>query len=65
MQIKEKFGTLRLYYSGANDDAMVACEAAENASRFVCESCGMPGRLRTQGWNKTYCDDCDQERDRI
>lgn len=57
LQIKEKFGGLRFYYSGGNSviDALVS--QAENASYKICEQCGQPGRARHGGWIKTLCDD--------
>jgi hypothetical protein len=61
-QIKEKFGTLRFYWSGRNSDAGEEAVAdAEAESARTCERCGNPGRLRTKrGWLRTLCDDCAQ-----
>lgn len=55
-QIKEKFGTLRFYWTSRNRDVGTEAEAAR-----TCEQCGNPGRLRKRnGWFRTVCDDCAQ-----
>ena len=61
-QIKEKFGTLRFYWTSRNRDAGTAAVAdAEAESARTCEQCGNPGRLRKRnGWFRTVCDDCAQ-----
>jgi hypothetical protein len=64
VQIKEKFGTARFYWSGTGlDDAtMAAVEEAvalgEARSACTCETCGEPGRLHDwKGWLLTACPD--------
>ena len=54
-QVKEKFGTLRFYYSGGDDyiDGMVTL--AESMSGVTCEECGLPGTQTQGGWIKTAC----------
>ncbi len=54
-QVKEKFGTLRFYYSGGDDyiDGMVTL--AECMSGVTCEDCGSPGTQNQGGWIKTTC----------
>jgi hypothetical protein len=56
MQVKEKFGTLRFYYSGGDDviDGMV--RMAESMSAVTCEECGSPGATVGQGWITTRCE---------
>jgi hypothetical protein len=56
-QVKEKFGTLRFYYSGGDDviDGMV--RMAESMSAVTCEQCGCPGKQRSGGWIRTLCDE--------
>lgn len=63
-QIKEKFGSLRLYFSvvGANEiessiiDDIVS--EAERKSRYVCEITGKDGEpCHRGGWYKTLCYD--------
>lgn len=70
-QIKEKFGTLRFYYSepvtefeerneNAWDNLEMMVAAAETASRSTCEMCGKPGvtRVNSRGsWLKPLCDE--------
>jgi hypothetical protein len=55
-QVKEKFGTLRFYYSGGDDriDRLVA--AAEAASGITCDVCGGRGRTQGKGWISTRCE---------
>lgn len=56
-QVKEKFGTLRVYTQTIDSDVDAIIDAAEKLSEFTCESCGRPGELRnTHGWLKTACD---------
>jgi len=54
-QVKEKFGTLRFYYTGGDDviDGMV--RMAESMSGVTCEECGSPGKRRGGGWVTTLC----------
>lgn len=54
-QVKEKFGTLRFYYSGGDDviDGMV--RMAESMSAVTCEECGNPGKQVGGGWITTLC----------
>ena len=62
-QVKEKFGTLRFYYSGGDDviDGMV--RMAESMSGVTCEECGNPGESRGGGWIHTYCETCEEARE--
>jgi hypothetical protein len=55
-QVKEKFGTLRFYYTGGDDviDGMV--RMAESMSAVTCEQCGNPGTTGGQGWITTLCE---------
>ena len=65
-QIKEKFGTLRLYLSfdridpagmNPNPTALRALvDAAEAASEVTCYVCGAPGEMRNLGWRTVRCD---------
>jgi hypothetical protein len=57
LQVKEKFGGLRLYCQGDEDVYDIAL-AAEKACESICEFCGKPGTLRTGGWLKTRCNEC-------
>jgi len=61
IQIKEKFGGLRFYYS--LEDASEALktqvanlvEIAEAQSFGICYVCGEPGNIRTSGWITVRC----------
>jgi hypothetical protein len=60
-QMKEKFGTLRFYYTGGNDRIHGLVDMTENLSASVCEVCGNLGTLcrkNTGSWLKTLCEDC-------
>jgi hypothetical protein len=62
-QVKEKFGTLRFYYTGGDDiiDGMV--QMAEGMSGVTCEGCGNVGERRGGGWVHTYCEPCEEKRE--
>jgi hypothetical protein len=62
-QVKEKFGTLRFYYTGGDDviDGMV--RMAESMTEVTCEECGNPGKRRGGGWVHTYCTPCEEARE--
>jgi len=63
-QIKEKYGTLRLYWQGRFDDDRLYAAIneivllAEARSACTCEICGEEGKLRKSrnGWLATACD---------
>ncbi|MGN8152496.1 hypothetical protein ACTJK5_09505 [Agrobacterium sp. 22094] len=65
-QIKEKMGDLRLYIWPPDDLSADEqqrwrdiVDTAEARSRYVCETCGRPGRLRKRphGWYLTACEE--------
>ena len=60
-QVKEKFGTLRFYYSGGDDTIHGMTRMAESMSAVTCEVCGAPGKSRHGGWVHTYCDHHEEE----
>lgn len=54
MQIKEKFGGLRLYYYGGDEYVAGVCNMAESMSYSVCEVTGERGQLCHAGtWLRT------------
>jgi len=59
IQVKEKFGTLRIYKMGGNNITDELIEFVEVLSGSVCEYCGtMKNVSQTKGWIKTICEDC-------
>jgi len=56
-QVKEKFGSLRYYYSGSQGDFIRGAVAmAELISGMTCDKCGMPGEQTSGGgWVTTKC----------
>ena len=62
-QVKEKFGTLRFYYTGGDDviDGMV--RMAESMSGVTCEECSAPAKTHGPGWIRTICEPCEEDRE--
>lgn len=54
-QIKEKFGTLRFYYSGGDEYISGLVDMAEEMSGHICDVCGSPGKLGGKRWIATRC----------
>lgn len=59
-QIKEKFGELRIYYSGCDQYVEKLIDLAVVTSKSTCEQCGAQGASQRtcHGWIKTFCTDC-------
>lgn len=59
VQIKEKFGELRVYTEGSDDEADRLIDAAESVSRTTCEVCGglATQHVSPSGWISTLCED--------
>lgn len=58
-QVKEKFGGLRFYYSGGDDEISGMVGLAESLSYNICETCGNTKNIgRTKGWITTMCQEC-------
>jgi len=55
VQIKEKFGTLRIYTDYYNEKINSYIEFAEALSERTCEICGAPGKINKNGWLKVRC----------
>jgi len=55
-QVKEKFGTLRFYYTGGDDYIDGLVSMAESMSGVTCEECGNPGSTLGRGWLTTLCE---------
>ena len=67
VQVKEKFGSLRYYYSTSYepndpraDELWGIARKYEELSSTVCESCGSHGATneRHEGWWRTRCEAC-------
>ena len=55
-QIKEKFGGLRFYYQGGDEEIHGMVRMAEAWAGIACEECGAAGERRSGGWIRTLCD---------
>lgn len=59
VQIKEKFGGLRYYVEGGEEEIFGLIDAAERLSYKTCEECGDKGSLDQRfGWYLTLCRKC-------
>lgn len=61
-QVKEKFGTLRVYMTSTTDKMDKIIQEAEEKSAKTCENCGEKGKVRGGGWIKVLCDECENNR---
>lgn len=60
--IKEKFGTLQIYYTGGDERTRAYSMFANRVSDKTCETCGTVHNVgKTLGWIKTICKDCNDE----
>lgn len=58
-QVKEKYGTLRIYMQSENDEMDKVIRKAEAESSKTCEVCGKPGKLyEINYWARTRCPEC-------
>jgi len=70
-QVKEKFGTLRFYYSGGDEYIRGMVTMAESMSGVTCEGCGAQAETYWPkaenggigGWVRTECKPCEQKRE--
>lgn len=62
-QVKEKFGTLRFYYSGGDEYIAGLVTMAESMSGVTCEECSNPGKRVGGGWVTTLCKEHAEARD--
>jgi hypothetical protein len=63
-QVKEKFGTLRFYYTGGDEYISGMVTMAEAISGCTCEGCGNPGERHGGGWVRTLCTACEEQREK-
>jgi hypothetical protein len=61
-QVKEKFGTLRVYIDCSDEnynEVQKLIDTAETLSGETCEICGSPAKLDSDSyWWTTICDEC-------
>ena len=65
LQVKEKFGTLRFFYSGGDDFIRGLVCMAEIMSSKICEKCGTNQNVELisdTGWLTTLCINCTNDR---
>jgi len=70
-QVKEKFGTLRFYYTGGDDYIRGLVSMAESMSGVICEGCGAQAKTNWPkaenggigGWVRTICAPCEEKRE--
>lgn len=58
MQIKEKYGSLRWYDSGNNEEIQNIINKYEEISSRTCINCGKPAKYISRGWISPYCENC-------
>jgi translation initiation factor 1 (eIF-1/SUI1) len=60
VQIKEKFGGLRIHIKGSDEFINGVTSLAQSLAYKICENCGTNQDVITnkKGWYKTYCAKC-------
>jgi hypothetical protein len=56
IQVKEKYGGLRIYTDYSNKELDKVINDVEKESLTICEVCGEPGTIRGKSWYYTACD---------
>lgn len=64
LQIKEKYGTLRLYGAAAPKEANDVINKYEELSSKTCFFCGDSAKWYSNGYILPYCDKCKQKREK-
>jgi len=57
LQVKEKFGSLRVYHNG-DENVRKIVDQHEELSERTCEQCGQPGEVIKTGWMACLCPEC-------
>lgn len=57
IQVKEKFGGLRVYTDVYNKELEEIIITVGHESYTICEDCGRTGSLREGSWYRTLCDE--------
>ena len=65
LQIKEKYGTLRVYSSYEDERVRAIFSMAEKMSGVTCEICGNAGMTYRVGWHRTLCPEHAKEMGKI
>ena len=58
LQLKEKFGEFRQYFSHYTDDLNAVIRKYEELSRKTCVGCGAEATKYSTGWISPWCDPC-------
>jgi hypothetical protein len=58
IQVKEKFGSLRVYTSYSTERIEQLIDWAEETSLETCENCGREAEVDYSGWVKVLCPKC-------
>ena len=58
IDIKEKYGEMRVYTSGVNDKIISIIEHYREMSKYVCIECGRAATHLTTCWTRPYCEKC-------
>jgi hypothetical protein len=56
VQVKEKYGGLRIYMNGGDDRIDGMIQMAESFSYMICDVCGERGKPNKVGWISTRCE---------
>ncbi len=57
-QIKEKYGSMRLYTSGYPDSMRIITHLYESYSKQICHRCGQLAQYESLGWIYPWCKEC-------
>ena len=65
LQVKEKFGSLRFYYSGGDEKISAVVDFVGYISKFICETTGKNENIgyNSKGWTKTHHQSLSDEKD--
>lgn len=58
MDLKEKYGTLRLYVNYGSKELYNIIDKYESLSWNTCIECGKPATHTSKGWISPYCEEC-------
>ena len=61
MDLKEKYGQFRQYFSRYTDELDEIISKYERLSERICIHCGAPATKMSQGWISPYCDPCSEK----